>query len=304
MLKRQPESKKQRRRPILADKLFSTRRKNIIQACEDDYEELANFFSQNNQVHRHLDWFSPLEWVGKEPYLLLKSKKEIHAVLCTVPENKETAWIRVFGKKVDEEISDTWEQMLPKAVVDLRNKGVKLLASLSLHPWFETTLIDSGFEHRQSIVVLEWQNELPDPKVINPQIQIKHLQLKDLPTVAEIDQLAFPPLWQNSLAGLTKAFNQTGISTIAVNKDEIIGYQISTAMTIYGHLARLAVNPDFQRQRIGLTLVYDLLKKFEQRGFWRVTVNTQSDNHASLRLYEKLNFQPTGEEIPVYGLPL
>jgi len=128
------------------------------------------------------------------------------------------------------------------------------------------------------------------------------MDFTDLPVVEEIDRLAFPPLWQNSLSGLTKAFNQTGISTVAIKDGEIVGYQISTAMTIYGHLARLAVHPECQREGIAYTLVYDLLKRFDQRGFWRVTVNTQSDNRASLRLYEKFGFERTSEEIPVYSL--
>ena len=130
------------------------------------------------------------------------------------------------------------------------------------------------------------------------------MHLIDLAAIEAIDQAAFPSLWQNSLAGLTKAFHQPGISTVAVKGDSIVGYQISTAMTIYGHLARLAVEPDEQRQGIAYALVYDLLKQFEHRGFWRVTVNTQSDNRASLRLYQKFGFVRTKEEIKVYELQL
>jgi hypothetical protein len=32
-------------------------------------------------------------------------------------------------------------------------------------------------------------------------------------------------------------------------------------------------------------------------------VNTQSDNHQSLGLYQKTGFQPTGEDFPVYVFP-
>jgi ribosomal protein S18 acetylase RimI-like enzyme len=75
-------------------------------------------------------------------------------------------------------------------------------------------------------------------------------------------------------------------------------------MTIYGHLARLAVHPEFQRMGIAYSLVYDLLRQFDQQGFWRVTVNTQSDNQPSLSLYKQFGFKRTGEEIPVYDLIL
>ena len=126
------------------------------------------------------------------------------------------------------------------------------------------------------------------------------METDDLPMVENIDRNAFNPLWQNSLAELTKAYHQTGISTVAIKNESIVGYQISTSMTIFGHLARLAVLPTFQRQGIAFMLVHDLLRQFKNRGFWRVTVNTQSNNTPSLKLYEIFNFTKTTEEIPVF----
>jgi ribosomal protein S18 acetylase RimI-like enzyme len=37
---------------------------------------------------------------------------------------------------------------------------------------------------------------------------------------------------------------------------------------------------------------------------YRLTVNTQSDNAASLALYRKTGFHETGERYPVYQLPV
>jgi ribosomal-protein-alanine N-acetyltransferase len=126
----------------------------------------------------------------------------------------------------------------------------------------------------------------------------------DLAEVENIDHASFPPIWQNSLAGLRKAYQQTGIRTVAVKDEKIIGYQISTTMTIYGHLARLAVHPKYQEQGIGYGLVYDLLKQFNRLGLLQITVNTQSNNLPSHRLYRQLGFFPTGDEIPVYVLTI
>ncbi len=289
---------------MLNEEPLSIHQLSISQATRDDYEQLANFFNQNPCIHRHLDWFSPLDWLGKSPYLVEKTDHEIQATLCAVPENPETAWVRVFGIQKKHSPAQIWEIMLAQAKQVLKARKIQVLASLTLHSWYQALLEGSGFKHSLDVVVFEWQGQFPHSAPINQEIEIRKMALTDLPQVEEIDRLAFPPLWQNALPGLTKAFNQTGISTVAIKDGEIVGYQISTAMTIYGHLARLAVHPDYQRLGIAFTLVYDLLSHFQQRGFWRVTVNTQSNNHSSLRLYQKFGFTPTGEEIPVYTLPL
>ncbi len=289
---------------MLQEKTSPTHNLTIIEATPAIYNQMADFLNQNIKTHRHLDWFSSLDWIGDHPYLVELNDDQIQAVLCTTPENEDTAWVRVFGvrRALDENVS--WDRLLPKALQALKDMHIKELAALSLHPWFETLLINSGFTNNQNIVVLEWQGDLPSTIKNNPDIIIRPMHLNDLTEVERIDRTAFPSLWQNSLAGLTKAFNQTGISTVAVKGETIIGYQISTAMTIYGHLARLAVDPEYQRQGVAHSLVYDLLKQFEQRGFWRITVNTQSNNGASLDLYEKFGFQRTSEEIKVYQLTL
>jgi len=276
----------------------------IIEATQDDYEQLANFLNQNNQIHRHLDWFSSLDWLGSHPFLLEKKNDTILAALCAVPENDEVAWIRLFGVRKDLPPQESWHRLLRRATQKLRETNRRSLAALALHTWFEALLVNAEFINRQDIIVLEWQGDLSKKGLQNKDINIRRMVMDDLPIVQRIDQLAFPPLWQNSMAALTKAFKQTGISTVALIDDQIVGYQISTSMTIYGHLARLAVHPDYQRRGIAKVLVYNLLKRFEKRGFSRVTVNTQSDNTPSLNLYKKFNFRRTSESIRVYETEL
>jgi len=289
---------------MLQEKTSSAKDHLIIEATQANYSQLANFLNQNIKTHRHLDWFSSLDWIGSHPYLIEFQQQKINAVLCATPENGASAWVRIFSVQKKARADETWARLLPRALQKLRDKGITRLAALALHGWFEALLIDSGFENRQNVVVLEWQGNFPSKGARNPGVVIRPMHLNDLPEVERIDRLAFPSLWQNSQTSLTKAFNQTGISTVATRDEVIVGYQISTSMTISGHLARLAVDPAYQCQGIAFTLVHDLLKQFEQRGFWRVTVNTQSDNQPSLSLYQKFGFKPTKEEIKVYDLAL
>lgn len=289
---------------MVRDKTPASKLPPAVEATPAIYAQLADFLNQNIQTHRHLDWFSSLDWIGHHPYLVEVDGDDIKAALCAAPENADAAWIRLFAvcKTIDSEIP--WQNMLPQAIDRLKQDGIKQLATLAIHPWFETLVENSDFRNRQNIVVMEWQGDFPKRKNLNGEVIIRPMHEGDLPAVMKIDHDAFPPLWQNSLEGLTKAFGQTGISTVALLDDEIVGYQISTTMTIYGHLARLAVTPEYQRQGIAFTLVHDLLKQFERLGFWRITVNTQSDNQSSAKLYQGLKFRRTGEEIRVFEVDL
>lgn len=274
----------------------------IVQATQADLTQLTNFIHQNHPIHRHLDWFTPLDWLGKQPFFYISRNNQVEAVICAVPDNPELAWIRIFGIRDTARLDTYWSRLLTETIIKLKNSGIKRIASLSLHEWFEELLIAANFESHHNIIVMQWLGGFPHKQPV--QIELRPMTDGDLPDVEQIDHKAFPPIWQNSLEGLKKAIQHNGVRTVAVDNDQLIGYQISTTMTIYGHLARLAVHPDHQQMGIGYAIVFDLLKRLEQQGLTRITVNTQSNNLPSLKMYSQLGFIRTGEEIPVYELAL
>jgi len=91
---------------------------------------------------------------------------------------------------------------------------------------------------------------------------------------------------------------------VAQINNETVGYQISTRNSFGVHLARLAVLPQQQGHGVGYYLVQDLLNKTRLAGLYRLTVNTQNDNQASLALYQKMGFVLTGERYTVFTYQL
>jgi ribosomal protein S18 acetylase RimI-like enzyme len=82
---------------------------------------------------------------------------------------------------------------------------------------------------------------------------------------------------------------------------QIVAYQVTSSNGMYAHLARLAVLPELQGQKLGFALVQNLLDYYiNQLNLWGVTLNTQSDNASSMALYHRIGFQETGERFPVY----
>jgi ribosomal protein S18 acetylase RimI-like enzyme len=265
-----------------------------------DKQQLANLIHFENHVHRHLDWRPPLDWIGYEPYLVAESGKQLVAALACPPDPPEVAWIRLFAASSDVDLKDAWWSLWELAIERLHEHNDIRIAAIPLHDWFRRLLQLSDFERTHHVIMLLWERRKLPPPHRPPDISIRPMNMDDLPAVEQVDRAAFDTLWRNSRESLEHAFRQSAISTVAEKENIIVGYQISTANHMSGHLARLAIDPGYQGQGIGYSLLQDLLLQFEKRGARNISVNTQQDNEISITLYEKAGFKRTGESYPVY----
>ncbi len=272
----------------------------IRSAEEQDRKQLANLIHFETSVHRHLDWRPPLDWMGKKPYLVAEGQHGLLAALVCPPDPPDVAWIRLFAVSSEWNVSEAWQHLWPQACFQLSKLGDIHVAAIPLQEWFRDLLEKSQFHQTRNIVLLTWERGTHLPTPLDLPVTIRPMNFDDLPAVKELDWAAFRDLWRNSLESLQLAFRQSAVATVAEDEQGLLGYQISTASPMGGHLARLAVLPQAQVRGIGYALVYDLVKQFERRGAVRVTVNTQEDNTSSLSLYRKAGFRRTGEMYPVY----
>ena len=272
----------------------------VRRAVFTDQRPIANLLHVSPQVHRHLDWRNPLDWIGSPPFLVAECGGRLAAALACPPDPPTIAWVRLFMNSGDLPVEETWKLLWDAACADLAGKGRFVMAAIALQDWYRDTLGASGFTCRQKIVMLERQGGAAIPGAQPEGLSIRLMMPYDLPAVAEVDASAFAPLWQNSLAAINRAYPQAVLATVAEKEGRLIGYQISTPNPLGAHLARLAVRPEAQGQRVGYALVADLIRQLAQRRAERLTVNTQSDNAVSLRLYQQAGFRLTGEAYPVY----
>lgn len=272
----------------------------VRQVQEQDRQHLANLIHFEMHVHRHLDWRPPLDWIGAQPYLVGEVRGSVCSALVCPPDPPEVAWIRLFAAASEIDVNRAWQALWPVAQIALTSLQQPKVAAIPIEPWFREVLAKSGFEYTQNIVSLCWDAGQPVP--LPRPASIRGMTLQDLPAVIDLDATAFAPLWRNSKEALDVAYRQAVLATVAQDGEQIVGYQISTAGPMGAHLARLAVHPAWQGCGIGYALVCNLLDHFKQRGARHITVNTQEDNQASLKLYQKVGFRLTGEVFPVYQL--
>lgn len=274
---------------------------NISTASPQDRQQLANLIHFGVHVHRHLDWRPPLDWIGHKPFLTAAQNREIIAALACPPDPPNVAWVRLFGCANSDALDMVWGELWDACAEQLKDyPGLRRVAAIPLQAWFQRLLEGSKFTCNHHVVVLVWERSSPPEAIQDQSVVVRPMVIDDIPNVEKIDASAFGGVWQNSLACLEIAFRQSAVATIAEMDEVPVGYQISTATQMGGHLARLAVMPQFQGHGIGYSLVQDMLSQFYRRGAKSVTVNTQHDNHVSLAIYTKAGFTLTGEEYPVY----
>jgi ribosomal protein S18 acetylase RimI-like enzyme len=268
---------------------------------EQDRTELASLIHFSTYVHRHLDWRTPMDWIGHPPYYALESSDRLIASLACSPDIPEIAWVRVFVCATTIAPRDAWKILWPPVIEELESQGIHKLAAIPIQKWFRELLESAGFSRLHHIVTLAWDNTtLPEETADQSSFTLREMLPTDLKSVENIDGRAFEPLWQHSYDLIELAYSQAAYADVATIGGQVVGYQISTSTQYGAHLGRLAVDPDAQHRGIGFGLLRHLQRQLGHTGPARLSVNTHDTNQSSLGLYLKAGFRKTEEIFPVY----
>ncbi len=272
----------------------------IRPANSGDLALLTTLLDGKSFVHRHLGWRSAFDWLGSQPFLILEDQERILAALACPPDEDGLTWLQLFASAPGYSTFQAWNNLWPQAKSVLeRNDSVASINSLVIHPEMDRLLKKDGFKEIYQVVILVWDISRAAWPAIQHQGLVRLMEAEDLDRVHRIDQLAFNEIWRNSLSHLETAYKQAFSAAVIELDGNVQGYQISTATTRGGHLARLAINPEYQSLGLGSSLLTDLLDRFQERGIVEVTVNTQSVNQRSLDLYQKFGFVLLDDRYPV-----
>ena len=134
----------------------------------------------------------------------------------------------------------------------LSKRNLPWLPALGLSDWFTNLLRRNDFTLHQHIVTLERETAAPLKEIKpNPAVFIRLMQPEDLDRVAEIDQLAFEPIWQNSLSQIKLSYDMAVYATVAEINDQIVGFQISTS-TMFSSSGAVGCRPRCNRNGLDL----------------------------------------------------
>lgn len=171
----------------------------------------------------------------------------------------------------------------------LFDAGVPSVLSPPLPPSGRRTWEQAGY--REFIQLALMRLDLDQP-VECPDHLIVELE-GDRSGLLRIDRAAFPEFWRFDATGLEEALSATGRSVVFIIRDSE-GAPAGYAIVGYGHaiayLQRVAVDPKWQRQGMGRSLVRAAARSARGSGAKAMLLNTQFDNQPAIDLYHSEGF--------------
>ncbi len=290
-------------------------------AQQSDAGAITRILRDGPYSHIHADWHYPAEWLGSPSFVVLPvqdaltkrqrmtsklfgAQPTLSACLAVAADPKPAAWVRLAAIANRAEGCQLMAAMLSAIVDPLRDEKISQIAWLLVEDWPEVWLPDLGFQHTNEVITYsKLGTEIP--RIVRPSgLQIRAAKPADLAALAEIESRAFEPLWRHSELSLSLAKQQALSFDVAWFGETPVGFQFSSSTRRGAHLSRITVDTNAQRNGVGSALLAHALEGYARRGISTITLNTQLDNVASQKLYERFGFEQSGERFAVWNIDL
>ncbi|GAB4254856.1 MULTISPECIES: GNAT family N-acetyltransferase [Deferrisoma] len=147
--------------------------------------------------------------------------------------------------------------------------------------------------------------EREDVRDLKPLIEIRDMEIDDLPAVFHLGEKVFtaevPNLYRTwdeyEVTGLFHT--ESDLCLVAEDRQtgNLAGFAMGTTVSkprsawTYGYVVWMAVDPRYQKRRVGERLVNRLVQRMADEGVRIVMVDTDADNEAALRFFRSLGFE-------------
>jgi [ribosomal protein S18]-alanine N-acetyltransferase len=134
-------------------------------------------------------------------------------------------------------------------------------------------------------------------------LHLKTLEPDQLEAVVELDRLCLGGMW--TIDGYRRELDSPNSDLLILQSEasQILGVGCVWAILEEAHITMLAIDPQYQRQGLGLALLHALLGSAQQRGLEWATLEVRVSNRGAIALYERLGFESVGERKRYYQNP-
>ncbi|HSG80052.1 MAG TPA: GNAT family N-acetyltransferase [Acidimicrobiia bacterium] len=164
-------------------------------------------------------------------------------------------------------------------------------------PWLE-----AGFQMHSQLELLR----LDLNRIAAPDHLVAPGDLAHLAEALRIDAAAFDPFWRFDRTAMLEALQSTPKSALHIVRrpdGHLAGFAITGLGTAIAYLQRVAVEPDWQGQGLGRSLVRTSAWWAKRNGARSLMLNTQVENTGAIALYESEGFVTLPEPLAVLSAP-
>ena len=127
------------------------------------------------------------------------------------------------------------------------------------------------------------------------EVELRRLELRDLPAIETIERASYPTPWSRSMfAGELSKASSVCLGALDGDEEALVGYLIVSRYVDAWHVMNIAVDPKHQRRGIATMLLaelFDLTSRDGRRGY---TLEVRVSNAGAIDLYERLGFERRG----------
>jgi ribosomal protein S18 acetylase RimI-like enzyme len=282
-------------------------------ATQADADGVMRLLRLGVYVHVHIDWRPPGEWLGTPGFVVCekapkgynkrgereRASGEFAGCLAIGAEPLPAAWVRVAAVDSNDGLEQT--QAMFAGILERLDPAITEIAWFLTDYWPLLWLEQLGFEPVNEVIAFRKDDLAIPPYSAPADLQLRPVLLEELPALAAIEAAAFEPRWRHSARDLSRAWRQSISFDVALIDGRPVAFQLSTGSGNMAHLSRMTVHPDYQGRGIGGALLARAIDGYWLQNLRNVSLNTQSDNLASQRLYERFGFRPTGYTYPVWS---
>jgi ribosomal-protein-alanine N-acetyltransferase len=131
-------------------------------------------------------------------------------------------------------------------------------------------------------------------RALDLDVQLVPMRRRHLRSVMRIEVQVYPRPWSLSLFMSELALRSTRVYYVARVEGVVVGYAGLMMTVDDGHVTTIAVDPAWQRHKIGTRLLLALARQAIRRGATSLTLEVRVGNKAAQELYRRFGFRPCG----------
>jgi ribosomal-protein-alanine N-acetyltransferase len=126
------------------------------------------------------------------------------------------------------------------------------------------------------------------------ELEIVRMRRRHLKGVMAIERLVYPRPWSpNLFLSEMNELRNRGYFVAKIGRD-VVGYGGIMVYSDEAHVTTIAVDPVYQRKRIGTRLLYELTQEALRMGARALSLEVRVSNTGAQRLYNRFGFRPVG----------